>query len=99
MVELLAPAGALICLEFPTHKPPSSGGPPFSLPSLVHEELFKRPGDAISYDENGKIVKTGREESAKALVKTAHWTPKRTIQVGMKDGVVTDRVSVWKHRS
>ena len=99
MAELLAPTGVLICLEFPTHKPPSSGGPPFSLPSLVHEELLKRPGDDIPYDEAGKVTKTDRDESERALTKIAHWTPERTIKAGIVNGVVTDRVSVWKHKS
>jgi len=98
VTELLAPTGVLICLEFPTHKPPSSGGPPYALPSLVHEELLKRPGDPISYDERGNVVKTDSEESEQALVKIAHWTPERTIKVGIVNGIVTDRVSVWKHK-
>lgn len=99
MAELLAPTGVLICLEFPTHKPPSSGGPPYSLPSLVHEELLKRPGDDIPYDEAGKVTKTDRDENERALTKIAHWTPERTIKAGIVNGVVTDRVSVWKHKS
>ncbi|KAF2260913.1 S-adenosyl-L-methionine-dependent methyltransferase [Lojkania enalia] len=98
MTQLLAPDGLLICLEFPTFKPPASGGPPFASPSLVYEELLKRPGEDISYDETGKVVKTDRPESEKALVRVAHWKPVRTNPVGIKDGEVTDRVSVWKHR-
>ncbi|KAF1962398.1 S-adenosyl-L-methionine-dependent methyltransferase [Byssothecium circinans] len=98
MAHLLAPTGVLICLEFPTHKPPSSGGPPYSLPSLVHEELLKRPGEEISYDDTGKVVQTDRAEGKDALVKVAHWTPERTVPVGIVKGVVTDRVSVWRHK-
>ncbi|KAF2634245.1 S-adenosyl-L-methionine-dependent methyltransferase [Massarina eburnea CBS 473.64] len=97
--QLLAPDGILVCLEFPTHKPSSSGGPPYSIPPLVHEELFKRPGDEITYDEVGKVVKTEREQSADALVKVAHWTPERTVKVGIVNGVIMDRVSVWRHQS
>lgn len=98
MVQLLAPGGVLICLEFPTHKPPKSGGPPFSLPPTVHEELLKRPGEEIQYDEEGKVVSTDRADSDKALVKVAHWKPKRTHQVGIINGEIKDRVSVWRHR-
>jgi hypothetical protein len=98
MAQLLAPNGILICLEFPTHKPASSGGPPFSLPSLVHEELFRYPGAEIMYDSGGKVVATGRAVSDKALVKVAHWKPERTYKVGIVNGEVTDRVSVWKHK-
>ncbi|KAF2737475.1 S-adenosyl-L-methionine-dependent methyltransferase [Polyplosphaeria fusca] len=98
MAQLLAPDGALICLEFPTHKPPASGGPPFASPSLVYEELLKRPGDEISYDEAGKVVKTDREENDKALIRVEHWTPARTHAVGIIKGEVKDRVSIWKHK-
>lgn len=98
MARLLAPGGALVCLEFPTHKPPKSGGPPYSLPPTVHEELLKRPGEDISYDENQKVVSTDRAESDKALVRVAHWQPARTHTVGIIDGQVKDRVSVWRHK-
>ncbi|KAF1940994.1 S-adenosyl-L-methionine-dependent methyltransferase [Clathrospora elynae] len=91
--------GILICLEFPTHKPASSGGPPWSLPPTVHAELLKRPGDEITYDDNGVVMKTDREESEEALVKIAHYTPKRTHDVGVVKGVVRDCVSMWRHRA
>jgi hypothetical protein len=98
MAELLAPEGVLICLEFPTHKPASSEGPPWSLPPTVHQELLKRPGDDISYDDNSVAIKTNREESDNALVRVAHWTPKRTHDIAVIKGVVRDCVSVWQHK-
>ncbi|KAJ4350512.1 uncharacterized protein N0V89_009133 [Didymosphaeria variabile] len=98
MAQLLAPGGVLICLEFPTHKPPKSGGPPFSLPPTVHEELLKRPGEEIQYGEDGKVLSTDRAESDKALVRVAHWKPKRTHQVAIINGEITDWVSVWRHK-
>lgn len=98
IAQLLAPGGALICLEFPTHKPPKSGGPPFSLPPTVHEELLKRPGEDIKYDEEGKALVSERMESEDALVRVAHWKPKRTHQVGVVKGEVADWVSVWHHK-
>jgi methyl halide transferase len=97
--QILATTGILICLEFPTHKPPKSGGPPWALPSPVYEELLKRPGDEIQYDEEGKLVKdANRQESNKALVRIAHWKPSRTHAVGIIKGEVKDWVSVWKHK-
>lgn len=98
MAQLLAPTGVLICLEFPTHKPPTSGGPPWALPSIIYQELFKRPGEEISYDEAGKVVAGDKQESDKALVRVGYWQPTRTHPVGVKDGDVKDRVSVWKHK-
>lgn len=92
-------SGVLICLEFPTHKPVSSGGPPWSLPPTVHAELLKRPGEDISYDESGVVVATDRTEAENALVKIAHYTPKRTHDVGVIKGVVRDCVSMWRHKS
>nr|XP_036575115.1 thiol methyltransferase [Colletotrichum truncatum]KAF6781636.1 thiol methyltransferase [Colletotrichum truncatum] len=96
--SLLSPTGILVCLEFPTHKPASSGGPPWSLPPTVHLELLKRPGEDLTYDHNGVVVVTDRDESADALVRIAHWTPKRTHESSMKEGVVRDCVSVWRHK-
>src|SRR4051812_18530334 len=98
MAQLLAPTGILICLEFPTHKPLLSGGPPFALPSAVYEELFKRPGEEISYDDAGKVVNSDKSESEKALVRVGYWKPARTHQVGIINGEVKDFVSVWKHK-
>ncbi|KAJ4384822.1 hypothetical protein N0V86_000425 [Didymella sp. IMI 355093] len=95
--NLLAPNGRLICLEFPTHKPASSGGPPWSLPPTVHAELLKRPGDEISYDEAGVVVATDRSTGEGALERVAHYVPSRTHDVGVVKGVVRDCVSVWRH--
>lgn len=98
MTQLLAPSGVLICLEFPTHKPPKSGGPPWALPSAVYEELFKQPGEDVRYDEEGKLAKDGRQASENALVRVAYWKPTRTHQVGIINGEVKDWVSAWKHK-
>ncbi|KAF2832688.1 S-adenosyl-L-methionine-dependent methyltransferase [Ophiobolus disseminans] len=96
---LLAPDGLLVCLEFPTHKPAASQGPPWSLPPTVHLELLKRPGEDIGYDDAGVVVATQRAESEDALVRVGHWTPRRTHDVAVIKGVVRDCVSVWKHRA
>ncbi|KAJ4336713.1 hypothetical protein N0V95_008551 [Ascochyta clinopodiicola] len=95
--SLLSKNGSLICLEFPTHKPASSGGPPWSLPPTVHAELLKQPGKEISYDEGGVVVASDREEGPGALRRVAHYTPRRTHDAGVIKGVVRDNVSVWRH--
>jgi hypothetical protein len=94
MANLLAPSGLLICVEFPTTKPPSTGGPPWALPPVVYEQHLSWPGDEIKYSEDGDIiVDEGREESDKGLFRVAHWMPERTHEVGKG----TDWVSVWSH--
>lgn len=98
MTQLLAPTGILICLEFPTHKPPKSGGPPWALPSVVYTESFKHPGQELQYDEEGKVIESDKPESDNALVRIAYWRPERTHGVGIINGDVKDRVSVWKHK-
>jgi hypothetical protein len=97
--DTLSTGGVLICLEFPTHKPATSGGPPWSLPPLVHSELLRRPGEDISYDDQGVVAKTDREEADNALIKIAHYTPRRTDKVGVVQGIVRDCVSMWRHKA
>lgn len=65
----------------------------------MHAELLKRPGDEISYDDKGVVVGTDRPEANNALVRVAHYTPKRTHTVGVINGVVRDSVSIWRHKS
>ena len=64
----------------------------------MYQELFKRPGEEVQYDEEGKLVPQEREESASALVRIAYWKPKRTHAVGVINGEVKDWVSVWRHK-
>jgi len=95
MSSLLSPTGRLICLEFPTYKPPSTGGPPWALPPVVYEEILTRPGEEIQYDKEGNVVvQMPVKDNAKALVRTAHWQPERTHEVGKG----TDWVGIWKHK-
>jgi hypothetical protein len=51
------------------------------------------------YSEDGVVVKTDREATEQALVKIAHYTPKRTHDVGVIKRLVRDCVSMWKHKS
>ena len=97
MAQLLAPTGRLICLEFPTYKEPSTGGPPWALPPLVYVAHLSKPGKDVTYDEEGlvKDVDEDRpERDAKGLVRTAHWKPERTHEIGKG----TDWMSVWQHQ-
>jgi hypothetical protein len=94
MSSLLSPTGNLVCLEFPTYKEPSTGGPPFALPPQVYEMLLPRPGEEIKYNEEGYVVEEEREPSEAALERIAHWQPDRTHEVGKG----TDWVGIWKHR-
>jgi len=89
MAELLKPGGHLICLEFPTGKSPSAGGPPWGVPAPLHEALLTHPGEEIEYDEEGKAVLS--EPGSKALRRLAHFQPERTHEVGAG----TDWVSIW----
>lgn len=54
MQQLLArPSGRLICLEFPTGKHPSTGGPPHSAPFWFYQLHLSHPGNdqVITYGE------------------------------------------------
>ncbi|KAJ9643578.1 hypothetical protein H2199_004257 [Coniosporium tulheliwenetii] len=98
MSQLLAPSGVLICVEFPTYKPPSTGGPPWALPPAVYEAHLSRPGEEVAYNDEGYVdQKPGWNEpsNAAALVRIAHWQPERTHEVGKG----TDWVSIWRHKS
>lgn len=97
--ELLAPEGRLICLEFPTYKPASTGGPPWALPPKIYMAHLPRPGEELSYGEDGELLeeKIG-EPSRNGLVRIAHWQPERTHEIGYDaDGKVTDWISAWAH--
>ena len=96
MSELLAPGGTLICLEFPTYKDPSTGGPPWGLTSGTYEMLLPFPGEEPEYDSKGYVVKQeGRSPNAKGLVRRAHWKAERTHPIGQG----TDHVSLWQQES
>ncbi|OAA63449.1 Thiopurine S-methyltransferase [Niveomyces insectorum RCEF 264] len=82
----------LICLEFPTFKEPSSGGPPFSAPPSVYLAHLSHPGKEQEYDHEGKLLNERDENTVgPRFQKIAHWQPDRTHDVGRG----TDWVSVW----
>ncbi|TVY81828.1 putative thiol methyltransferase [Lachnellula suecica] len=101
--QLLSPTGRLICLEFPSTKPVSSGGPPYALPPVVYEGHLPRPGQELAYDSEGNISTDKLGEEAKdGLVMLAHIKPKKThqvINIGVDEsGKVLDWVGVWAHK-
>ena len=58
MTDLLAPNqfSQLICLEFPSLKPPQMGGPPFSAPPKAYMEHLSNPGQQIAYSKEGEVL-------------------------------------------
>ncbi|KAI9731980.1 MAG: hypothetical protein M1834_004431 [Cirrosporium novae-zelandiae] len=94
MSQLLNPTGVLICVQFPSYKPPNSGGPPWGLPSSVYVEHLTHPGEELKYDENDNVIEeVGRPVNEKRLHRVAYWQPERTHEIGKG----SDWVSVWKH--
>ncbi|RAL08099.1 putative thiol methyltransferase [Aspergillus homomorphus CBS 101889] len=100
--QLLAPSprGNLICLEFPRHKDPAQQGPPWGLSSEAYMEHLSHPGEKIPYDAQGRCkMDPLREPSEHGLERVAYWQPARTHEGGKdENGVVQDRVSIWRHR-
>lgn len=94
MKQLLGPDGLLVCIEFPTYKDPSSGGPPYALPPQVYLEHLSHPGKDVPYDENGHVRNypiPGKDPEA--LERMAHYQPSRTHEIGKG----TDWVSIWRN--
>lgn len=94
------PQANLICLEFPTTKPPSSGGPPFSAPPKAYMEHLSHPGEKIPYTAGGEVqVRPLVESGPGALERVGHWHPSDTHAIGKSDdGEVRDYIGVWRHR-
>ncbi len=101
MSDLLASSATanLICLEFPTDKPPSSGGPPHASPSIAYIEHLSHPGTNVPYDAEGNVEPQPKAKSSPgALARVGYWRPSDTHAVGKDDqGNVKDYISVWRH--
>lgn len=97
--DLLAPGGRLVCLEFPTYKPPSSGGPPWALPPRIYEAHLPRPGQELAYGEDGELLEDKLGEPCKnGIERIAHFQPAKTHPIGYNaEGKVTDWIGVWSH--
>lgn len=107
MSELLAPDGFLVCLEWPLQKSPKEGGPPHGLSAELYEELLRKPGQEVEYDDDneGYVVVSSAGDSTtsgggggdggrakNALVRLERYRPSRTHEAG-KD---SDYISIWK---
>ena len=101
MNQLLGPApqSNLICLEFPTYKPLPTGGPPFGSSPEAYAAHLTHPGQQIPYDDEGHVQNNAFDEATEdALVRVAHWHPRRTHEVGKdENGNVRDYVAIWRH--
>lgn len=88
-----------MCLEFPTYKPPSTGGPPWALPPKVYAGHLQRPGIELPYDEEKGLLEDQLEPPTQnGLKQLAHFQPERTHQIGYdSEGKVTDWISIWAH--
>ncbi|KAG6015193.1 hypothetical protein E4U41_004669, partial [Claviceps citrina] len=100
IAQLLRPHGHLICLEFPTGKPLSEGGPPWGLTPEVYEALLSAPGEQITYRDEGDggVVEVPAPASPhpRALHRLSIMKPVRTHGAGTnEDGTVRDLISVW----
>ena len=101
MSELLADSSQanLICLEFPTDKPASSGGPPFGSPSKAYLMHLCQPGNEVPYQNGEPKFDANWESGPGALERVGYWHPADTHQVGKDEtGNVKDYISVWRHR-
>ena len=98
-MELLAPEGRVVCIEFPTYKAHSTGGPPWALPPKVYMGHLLRPGQELPYsEEDGLLEEKLGSPSKNGLQLLDHFQPKRTHEIGYSaEGKVTDWVSVWAH--
>lgn len=98
MAQLLAPNGRLVCLEFPTYKPVSAGGPPWAVRPAYYIAYLSKPGEEVQFTEDGEVVggvdEENPERSGRGLVRAAHWQPERTHEIGKG----TDWISIWKHQ-
>lgn len=104
MSELLAPDGFLVCLEWPLQKSPKEGGPPHGLSAELYEELLRKPGQEVEYDDDNEgyvVVSAGDSTTSgggddgrarNALVRLERYRPSRTHEAG-KD---SDYISIWK---
>jgi hypothetical protein len=100
MSELLATDGRLVCLEWPLHKDPSAGGPPWGLSAEVYLAHLAHPGEEFRCGADGKLVpgEVDRPTAETGLKRLARYQPARTHKAGYDgEGKVIDYISVWSH--
>ena len=86
-----------MCLEFPTYKPPSTGGPPWALPPKIYMAHLPRPGEELPYGEDGSLLEEKLGPPSKnGLQCIEHFKPKRTHEIGYDaQGEIMDRIGIW----
>ncbi|KAG5914103.1 hypothetical protein E4U53_004709, partial [Claviceps sorghi] len=96
ITQLLAPSGHLICLEFPSGKPLSEGGPPWGLTPEVYEALLSAPGTPVAYhDDTGRPVeRVPAKPHPRALHRLSLIKPTRTHEGG-EEVPGRHMISVW----
>ncbi|KAK4862753.1 hypothetical protein LT330_002886 [Penicillium expansum] len=83
----------IVCVEFPTQKKLSLGGPPYASPSSVYLAHLSHPGQEIQYDIEGAPINIeGHLEHAKGFQRVGHWKAEQSHAMGKG----MDWVSVWR---
>jgi hypothetical protein len=85
------PESVIICVEFPTQKKLSSGGPPYASPSSAYLAHLGYPGQGILYDSEGMPINPAGQQEA-GFQRVGHWKAENSHAMG--NG--TDWVSVWR---
>ncbi|KAI9040580.1 S-adenosyl-L-methionine-dependent methyltransferase [Aspergillus affinis] len=88
------PESRLVCVEFPTSKKLSKGGPPYAAPSSAYLAHLGHPGREISYDIEGEpeSLEGGEFEPGNGFRRIAHWKADRSHPMGQG----MDWVGVWQ---
>ncbi|TLD28320.1 hypothetical protein PspLS_03595 [Pyricularia sp. CBS 133598] len=97
MADLLAPEGRLICLQWPTAKPWSAGGPPWGVLPEHYIAQLARPGEKVEFEADGKIPEHAMPKAVEmgGLRRLELVVPSRTHNSGIADGVLHDRIAVF----
>lgn len=90
----------MVCLQFPTERPWSAGGPPWGVRPEHHVAHLARPGEDVRYDDEGRLAE-GEEAASRSgsgLRRLELIVPRRTHEAGvLEDGTVGDRIAVFSH--
>lgn len=99
MADLLAHEGRLVCLQWPTAKPWSGGGPPWGVLPEHYIAQLARPGEKVEYESDGKIPAQAMPKVVEqgGLRRLELVVPSRTHNSGIADGVLHDRIAVFAH--
>lgn len=83
----------VVCVEFPTQKKLTLGGPPYASPSSVYLAHLSHPGQEIPYDVEGAPINAELElENPIGFRRVGHWNAEKSHPMGKG----MDWVSVWR---